>query len=242
MDMVSKKIKEFKMVRSIIALTFLLASTVCSAQECFYPAHNYSGYTSDLTNATGWSRPSTITNDTTTTTPPRVYGITQTYKGVGVAGQSAFWFGATGNKYVIDGVKYHLSIYVKYSNFQWVRFGTSGSGTIAGNYDIQNGVVGVCNFDSCAIEPVGDGWYRLSALYTGNIAATSNSFRLRLSYTTTSSGVDVVMAGGETLYFTAPQAMDARVTSPENKKYVETTNFNAVWAAPLTCPVNVRKW
>lgn len=227
-------------MKKIIFLLALLVSSVANAQECFYPAHNYVGYSADLTNATNWTKPSTITNDTLSTTPPEVYGISQTFKGVGVAGQSLFLYGSTNNKYVTDNAGYILSAYVKYGTFQWMRFGVTGSATYGCNYDVQNGAVGSCvGLSNPTITPVGNGWYYITAYYAGASTAINNSFRLFIAYTTSSAGANTAMSGGETIYFTGFQAQDDRVTSPENKKYVETTDFTAKWSTPKVCTAGI---
>lgn len=232
-----------EMVKIIIAILLLIASNV-SAQECFYPAHNMAGYSDLLTNSTGWTiTGSTITDDTATTTPPEIFNVNKTFKLVGVAGQSSFVSGNSGNKYVVNNAGYYISIYAKYSNHQWIRFGVTGAGTWACNFDIQNGAVGTCtNLSDASITSVGDGWFYLRAYYLGNTASVSNSFRIRVEGATSSSSSALTFAGGETIFLSAPQAQDDRVSLPEYKKYVITPDFFRVWGNPVTCPITTRKW
>ena len=230
-------------MKFIISVLFLFLVPSVYGQECLYPAHNMVGYSDLLTSATGWNTAlSTITDDTGSTTPPEALNINKTFKLVALAGNSALITGATGNKYVVNSAGYILSIYAKYSNQQWIRFGTSGASTFACNYDIQNGATGSCvGLSNPTITSVGDGWYYLTAYYFGT-TAVSTSFRYRVEITSSSSGSAGMTVGGETVFLSAPQAQDDRVSNPENKKYVATTDFYRVWASPRDCLITDRKW
>lgn len=225
-----------------ILIILIVLSGQALAQECFFPAHNYVSGSDDPTSGTYWTKPSTISDDTTTTEPPFIYNISKTFKGVGTAGQQMFLYGNTLNAYVVNGTDYYLSAYVKYGNFQYLRFGVTGSGTYAANFDIQNGTYTgtTTGLTSPTIESVGNGWYRISATYTGAPSTISKTFRLVFMYIATGAGTGSSMAGGETFYFTGLQAMKADVTSPENKKYVPTTAGFATWSSPRVCDATVR--
>lgn len=225
-----------KLFLCLYVLTFVNL-TFAQTQECFLPAHNFLLGSDDPTNGTYWTKPSTITDDTANTTPPFVHNVTKTFKAVGVSGQSNFVYGNTLNSYVTNGTEYLISTYVKYGNFQYLKWGITGGGTYYANFDIQNGTytgtsVGIGN---PGIEPVGGGWYRLSGIYTGNYAGIGKTFRMVFTYIATGSGTGSTMSGTETFYFTAPQVMLYSVTSPENKKYVPTTAGLAVWATAKDC-------
>lgn len=223
-------------MKFLFSVLLLFLVTEAQSQSCFYPAHNMAGYSEDMTNATGWNKSSTITDDTASTTPPEVYGITKTFKGVGTAAQTNFLNGQTGNKYVVTGAGYTLSSYMKYGNFQWVKFGVTGSATWTCNFDIQNGAVGDCTgLTTPTITSVGDGWYYVTVYYAGSTAGIANSFRLVYQYATSSSSAATAMAGTETIYITGAQAMDDAVTLPERKKYIGTTTFYKVWGNPKRC-------
>lgn len=236
------KIKMKSVLKLLICLYVLTFVNLTFAQECFFPAHNYVSGSDDLTSGTYWTKPSTVTDDTATTNPPPIYNITKTFKGVGTAGQSNFLYGNTLNAYVTNGTNYVISAYVKYSNFQYLRFGVTGSGTYAANFDIQNGsYTGTATgISDAGVESVGDGWYKIYGTYTGAPGTISKTFRFVFTYIATGSGTGSTMAGGETFYVTAPQAILSSVTSPENKKYVATTAGFAVWSTPRVCDAVVR--
>lgn len=223
-----------------LLLIFLL-TTPALAQECFYPAHNMVGYSEALTNSSGWSQTgATITDDTATTQPPEIFNVSKTFKLVGTASQSFLISGVTGNRYVITDSGYIISIYAKYSNQQWVRFGVTGAGTWACNFDIQNGVTGSCvNLTSPSITSVGNGWYRLTANYSGSVSSVNGSFRIRIETTSSSSGSAATQTGGETVFVTAPQAQDDAVDSTERKKYISTTDFLRTWGHAKLCASQV---
>lgn len=223
-------------MKFLFSVLLLFLTPLAQGQECFYPAHNMVGYSDLLTSATGWNTAlSTITDDSGATTPPEALNVNKTFKLVALAGNSALITGATGNKYVVNSAGYILSIYAKYSNQQWIRFGTSGASTFACNYDIQNGATGSCvGLSNPTITAVGDGWYYLTAYYSGS-TAVSNAFRFRVEITSSSSGSASTTVGGETVFLSAPQAQDNRVPNPEYKKYVATTDFYRVWGNPRRC-------
>ncbi len=237
-----KNTKKGKEMAKVIIILLLLISNV-SAQDCFYPAHNFIPGSDEIDDPGTFTAGSTVTDDTISTTPPEVYGVTKTFKLVGTAGQSFFISGVSNYKYVRNNAGYYISIYAKHSNLQWIRFGVTGAGTWACNFDILNGAVGTCtNLTNASITSVGDGWFYLRAYYLGNTSSVSNSFRIRIEGASSSSSGALTLTGGETVFVTSPQAQDDRVPFPEYKKYIPALTGYAAWGVPVTCPSTSRKW
>jgi hypothetical protein len=227
------------MKKIFLLVIILLVSTNCFGQAitCVAPAVNLLTYSDDMTSSTGWTKTATMTDDTATTTPPEgIYNINKTFKAASGASQTTLLLGASLAAHVINNNNYKVSVYVKYSNLQYLAVGFTGSGTYLQAFDIQNGAVGTTNaFTNGAITAVGNSWYRITFTYTG---ATSLSPAFRMVFKPLNSNVysdTKTTAGTEVVYLTAPQVQPA---SSRVDQYIPTTAAFKAWGSPV-CPVQI---
>lgn len=238
-------------LKLIVALTILLASTNSFGQECFVSAHNILGYSADMSSATGWTKVATVTDDTANTTPPEVFNAASAFKAVYAAGQSLIIYGAGGNlPYVVTGSPYRLMAYVKYSDARYLAFGVTGGASRSCAFDLQTGTAGTCSahasITGSSITAVGNSWYRITVNYTGEAATNPNIRMLFQNLSANTAGSTLAATGGEILYISSPSAQRIYDSSTEYYKYVPTTTFVKAWGPARLCSgdaaFTIRKW
>ena len=96
----------------------------------------------------------------------------------GVGGSNNAWLlkrNSIGSRYVqqalsLSSATYSYSVYLKAESSNWAYFWSyDGSESVNAYFDLENGVVGDTsgsNLDSATIESVGNGWYRVTLIYT----------------------------------------------------------------------------
>lgn len=228
---------KMKSLLSLFVILFL--TSLAYGQDCYTPAHNMAGYSEDLTSATGWVKVATMADVTTTIPPPRVYGVTKSFSATLAAGQSTIEYGAGTNISMVNAAPYILSGYAKYSTRQFIGLGLVGGATRGCSYDIQTGVAGACSagFSTPTIASAGDGWYKLTALFTGDYATFPNA-RLGFTNQTNISTFTVLAAtGGEVVYLSSPQIQNVvtGMSIRERSKYVPNLLLGITWAPALHC-------
>ena len=102
--------------------------------------------------------------------------ITSGHSGVG--GSNNAWLlkrNSTGSRYVqqslsLSSAQYSYSVYLKAESTNWAFFWSyDGSESVNAYIDLENGVVGNTagsNLNNVSIESVGNGWYRVTLIYT----------------------------------------------------------------------------
>ena len=195
------------------------------------PHHNLLHYSDDLLSGSGWVRPSTVTDDRSNVNVPyNRYGMTRCYKCVlQAAGDSRFFYSASGYAYVLNGVVYRLSILVRYTNQQWITFGVTGNSTYVTHFDIQNRVIGSTTAGSIITNPTiesdGSNWSYITVRYLGT---TSINASVRLVVQAANSGTLAsypTPVGGETIHVSSPQVQRYVSDSAEYKNYIGTTDY-----------------
>ena len=96
----------------------------------------------------------------------------------GVGGSNDAWLlkkNTTGSRYIqqqlsLSSATYSYSVYMKAESTNWAYFWSyDGSASVNAYIDLENGVVGDTsgsNLDDVLIESVGNGWYRVTLVYT----------------------------------------------------------------------------
>lgn len=226
-------------MKFIVSLLSLFLIPFAYGQSCYTSAHNLVGYSEDLTSATGWTKVATMADVTTTISPPIVYGVTKSFSATLTAGQSNIEYGQGPNIAMVNAVPYILSAYAKYSTRQFIGIGLAGGATRGCSYDIQNGVAGVCNagFSTPTIASAGDGWYKLTALFTGDYATFPNARFSFTNQTNASTFTLLAATGGEVVYLSSPQIQNVvtGVSTREKSKYVPNLLFGITWAPATIC-------
>lgn len=228
-----------EMVKKIL-ITFLLASTIWSGAQaqqivCDLPSSNMVAYSDAMTNSTGWSMTATMVDYSDSTggyVPSGLVNVKKSFRATLSAGNQVFLFNNVRGSYVKDGTLYKVSVLAKQgSGITWVGLGVSGAGTYFCSYNVVTGAAGSCTgLSNPTITPLEDGWYKLTALYTGNVAAIDRGIRLHLSPRTDSAGTAFTAAGGEYVYFSSPQVQEASVKADY---YVASTDQFRAWGPPI---------
>ena len=175
---------------------------------CESQATNVVGRSNELT--IGW----TTSGFTVAQNASGPLGANTAFTLTATAGSSYKWtyidrLGAAGN--------YYFSVYAKAGTVSWIALGDGGAAPSQSAYfNLATGTVGTASgrFSSPAMQAVGNGWYRCSALCTD-----AGSFISVSIHSADNQAYNWAAAGGETVFVSAVQVELTAVTS-----YIPTTN------------------
>lgn len=213
-----------------------LATLVNSSGYVAYAPNNLLTYSQDFTNAVWVPTNTTVTANSTTA--PNGTTTASKYEATANTTTAYLWDPVT-----ISNSYYVFSLYAKAGNIDWVYIQISDLSASSGGaaFNVQNGTLGtvesygIFSGISSAIEPAGNGWYRISVYFYSPIPSSS-VFNIILA----SGNLDFNVSSGDYIYIWGSQVEAVTYqTTPSTYKATTSTPYNGPRIdynpATLTC-------